>query len=33
MQPNSTKGVKEKDRLSGKGDLIGIVSEIEFWPY
>ena len=33
MQQTCAKGVKDKARLGGKGDLLGIVQEIETWPY
>ena len=33
MQQTSTKGVRGKANLSGKGDLLRITQEIEFWLY
>ena len=33
MHEISAKKVQDKTRLRGEGDLLGIVQEIEIWPY
>ena len=33
MQQMNTEGVHDLARLDGKGDLMGIMQKVEFWPY
>ena len=33
MRQTNAKGVQNKAQVGGKGDLLRIVQEIEFWPY
>ena len=33
MQQSNTKGVQDQAWQGGNGDSLGIMQEIEFWPY